>query len=976
MSQIDAIGRFLGLPPGDRSPLSLLNITREQCDAASIDAALVRRLERVDRHIEASTPEADTVRMALYAAAAQLADPTVRSKILGQTGADAATGNLAVTPPLPDPTQSSAERQAQIRALMTFRRTAIRTILLCRGWNRKSRRMLAAIADASGIDPEHMAVALRSLTSPMNLGALETPPRPAPAPTPPRNKPTFYETLREEPAGSMGVPSNVILGVGGAIAAVAIILIVAVRILAPDPVGSGAASSDAPAAITKPADSTPAVSNNKPDIRNADRQSATPGFNRDPDAVALDRTLQQPPDPAGLVRTLRRCVELAKTDPGEAAWRFEQAVSQLSGAWTSLDPATIEAAQDAILVFMIEAPAGGERSRRALNAIAAGAKRQAGADRLAAFEVPPAVWSCGALVELIAAPGTHEPVRRYALSALDSAVGSFDASGSVGFTEGAIASLESMTRPLSMFDAASDSIAAWNRWREALDAVTRSMDDGGVEQRELITLDAIETIMRLAPPLAQRPDVYSMVTAMLGSLRWSPESASGAATPARLALLRWFDDQSIETEDLALITEWLVRESETPGIGIQMTLRRDAGLERRAAQRDRYASVWSLGDGLGADELAVAWRRAASEAIAAQRMPSSDVIGSLLRAARHARLNEAAARRWRREISAARLIMADPFAVVETAARPRAPSGSLDRAGGRRDGAWATEYLGANKSAEQKFAAISRLELWGGDIGPIDGDVLARAALLGSPPEVRAAAQRTVRKRADEPPIINGLLEAIAVAPRNESTRALIETVTRRPLPSPRSGAWPRAARLALTERLLEMLAGRSGLSAIDRIADTLRSSYHARAEDESTPGARNAPTPARAARSLWSSWRTEAGRIVVSPRAGRSLEMIDRRRRGRVALASGPVQVFAAEQSSIAEVMGYVVSSERPSRARDIDAVLDRLADERRRAGSIFEQIEATERATLTLWMIRFGEALPESIFPTATPTTEEAPS
>jgi hypothetical protein len=91
---------------------------------------------------------------------------------------------------------------------------------------------------------------------------------------------------------------------------------------------------------------------------------------------------------------------------------------------------------------------------------------------------------------------------------------------------------------------------------------------------------------------------------------------------------------------------------------------------------------------------------------------------------------------------------------------------------------------------------------------------------------------------------------------------------------------------------------------------------------------------------------------------------MIDRRRSGRLSLASGPVQRFAAEQSSIAEVMGYVVASERPSRAPDINAALDRLASERRLASSVFEQIEATERAMLALWMIRFGEQLPGSAF------------
>ncbi|MCB9839155.1 MAG: hypothetical protein H6813_07450 [Phycisphaeraceae bacterium] len=947
MSRLDAIARFLGLPPDDRTPLALLNITREQCESGAIDAALARRLERVDRHPEASTPEADTVRMALHTAAAQLADPSVRAQILGEREA-------APTAPAPAPVAApGVDRQA----LLAFRRTAIRTILLCRGWNRRSRRMLAAVAGASGIGPEQMALALRSLSGP-GAGAQALPgaaPRPAP------RRQTIFESFHEAPAKTVSLSSGVILGIGGAIAALAIVLIVAVRVLWPGASETGAAEkARAPDAATAPSENT--------GRRDEQRAPEPPRAARDEEPRAATARVQEPPDPAGLVRTLRRCVEIAATDPGDAAWRLEQAVSQLSGAWTSLEPATNEAAMDAVLAFITEAPAGGERSNRALRAIAAGAQRLGSAQRLGAFEVAPAVWSCGALAEIIASPGTRGPVREFAGSVLGSAVGGFDASGSATFADGALAALTAMAPALSRFEGGRDSLEAWRRWREALAAATAS--DVDPVRRELETIDAVEAVMRFGPSLAQRPDAYAEIATMLKSLRWSPDSASGAATPARLALLRWFDDQTITTEDLALITEWLVRESETPGVGIQMALRRTAGLERRAALRDNYAAVWSLADGVGADELAIAWNDAARRAITGSRSPSADLVGSLVRAAELSRLSEAAARRWRRENTAAGLILHDPFGAIERAAQPSGAESSLENAGGRRDGAWALEFLSVSNSSEQKFASISRLELWGGSIGPIDGDVLARAALLGSPLEVRTAAQRTVRKRADEPAVVNGLLESIDAGPRNDSTRALIESVTGQSLPSPRNAAWPRAARLALTERLLEMLAGRSGLSAVDRVSGALASSYRGRAGDDAVTSGQNAATPEGSARALWNTWREEAGRLVGTPRAGRTLEMIDRRRGGRTALASGPEQRFAAEQASIAEAMGYVIASERPSRAPEVEGVMRRLASDRRRADSVFGQIESTERAMLTLWMIRFGEELPEQ------PDAEEGPA
>jgi len=926
VSRMDPLQRFLGLSPEERTPLALLNIRPEQCDEASIRAALSRRLDRVENHAEAGTPAADEARMALHAAAAQLLDPSVREAIL--SGAAPGAG---------EPEIPGAVRRTQVDALLSFRKTAIRTILLCRGWNRRSRRMLAAVAGASGLTPEQMAEALRSMTGPVVAPPIRNRP-----PTPPKQRTTILESFHEPAARGRGVPSSVILGIAGAVAAVAIVMIVIVRLLSPDApmqelaVAPPEEDSGAPGIVIDEDVEPPVVE---------PRTGGLPDRRDDAPVSA-----QAPPDPAGLVRTLRRCVELAKDDPGQAAWRLEQAVSQLSGAWSLFEPRTLEAAQDAIVMFLRDAPAGGKRNARAMNAVSAGARRQGSAGRLEAHEILPAVWSCGMLAELVASPGVAAPVRDFALAGLDSAVGEFDPDGAGGFGEGALASLRAMNRSLATFDSGEGDERAWGRWREALGAATRMVDRGDT-RREIETLLAAEAIMRHGPALARDPDAYAAAGALLGTVEWTPESAGAGATPARQALLRWFDDRTIETEDLALVTEWVVGESGAPGIGIQMTLHRDAGAEQRAALRDRYASVWGLNDDRGVDEVATRWRVLAERRLR-RDADGGDEIGALARAAEDSRLSEAAARRWRREFSAARLILDDPYAVVEEAARQRGRRSALSEAGGDRDGAWALEYLSAGASGDRKFAAVSRLELWGGSIGPIDGDVLTRAALLGSPAEVRSAAQRVVRKRAEEPAVINGLLESIGVAPRNESTRALVESVTNRVMPSARSAGWEQSARLALTEKLLEMLAGRGGLSAIDRLSAALEQSHRNRAGESASAG--------DASRALWSAWRADAERFAVAPRHSWSLETIDRRRAGRVSLAVGPAQRFAAEQVSAAELMGYVVAAERPSRADEVEVVMRAMASARREASGVFGQIEATERAMLALWMIRLGETLP----------------
>ena len=362
MSRIDAIERFLALTPTERSPLALLNITAQQCDGESIQAALQRRLDRIDRHSEGSTPEADSVRMALHAAAAQLHDPSVRSKILGEPDDEA-------DKPAPTPTPVAApipqtDRQAQIQSMLAFRRTAIRTILLCRGWNRKSRRMLTAVAWFSGLEPEQMAVALRSLSGPVQTGngagtasAQPAPPTqtqtPAPtSPAPAQQTQTIFESFHEKPAGA-ALSSNAILGICGGVAAVVIVLIVAVRLLTPGTVEPADSGFPLETQANTPAPSSPSARDQRRAGAGRSPLVAQPGAS----GTTQSKPILNSPDPAGLVRTLRRCVELAHEDPGEAAWRFEQAVSKLSGAWAMLEPATLEAAHDAIRVFLLDAPA-------------------------------------------------------------------------------------------------------------------------------------------------------------------------------------------------------------------------------------------------------------------------------------------------------------------------------------------------------------------------------------------------------------------------------------------------------------------------------------------------------------------------------------------------------------------------------------------------------------------------------------------
>ncbi len=106
----------------------------------------------------------------------------------------------------------------------------------------------------------------------------------------------------------------------------------------------------------------------------------------------------------------------------------------------------------------------------------------------------------------------------------------------------------------------------------------------------------------------------------------------------------------------------------------------------------------------------------------------------------------------------------------------------------------------------------------------------------------------------------------------------------------------------------------------------------------------------------LCRAWRAAAEAVTPNDYAPIPLDVIDRRRQGRVRLAQGPVQAFAAQQVTTAELMAYVVSAEHPRLAAQAKSIVDGMADERRQSKHIFEQMIYAERAMLRLWQLRIA--------------------
>src|ERR1051326_5005477 len=76
--------RFLGQEEASGGPFALLGLSPQSCTDELVLSALDRQIERIDHHAECDTPEADEVRLALHAAAAQLLDPIVRRHLIAR----------------------------------------------------------------------------------------------------------------------------------------------------------------------------------------------------------------------------------------------------------------------------------------------------------------------------------------------------------------------------------------------------------------------------------------------------------------------------------------------------------------------------------------------------------------------------------------------------------------------------------------------------------------------------------------------------------------------------------------------------------------------------------------------------------------------------------------------------------------------------------------------------------------------------
>lgn len=912
------VERFLGKGAVTGGPFAILGLDVRILSDDVIIGALEARLKLLAEHPERDTPEADEVRLALHAAAAQLLDPKVRRLLEARWRAAEAEAPRPRFSPRPTPAAPVAPATGTaipLGRLRALEHDALLTLGIFGGWNRRSLRRLAVLAHARGASAQELAAA---------LGSIATRPR---APGTPANgtRPPPPSAIVHEPSSYAGILAAIVV-------LCLAVLLVAVIALMGRLAGTGDEATEDPTFVEAPAEAEDAPIAWKP----------TPS---DPPIRAPAERPAAQSEPAALVRELAACVEGLSTDREDAGARFDGAILAISSEWPRFPADQLAAVQNHIVEFLYRCDPGGAAA--AVERLASGTDSLVGRAPVDAAGVRRAVFSMGVLARLTRERDLGIGAATGVETTLAEILGRDRADIEATFASGALAAARAI--PSRLVGGPTDR-AAWAGWRGAADALCRN----NPELRAGLILSGLETLLIQAEEATSDRAVHETVADLLLALTWRDGDAS------RRHLLRWFDDRRISHADLQHVTSIIATRSSAERVDVTMVLSTSAIDAERAALRDRFARAWGIEGSIARDQLQGDWAVAARDAIRRSH-EARDTFEHVAIAVELAHLSAAIEWHWRGDsdhaaelIGLARTLM--PEADIDTPSPPGDPFASTG------DGAWAVRYLSVGRSPAGRAERLNELAGRSGPLGPVDAEVVVAEALMGSPAEVRSRAQDVVRAHPSDAAVVNAVLEILPRLPRSVDAR-IVELVAQRRLPSPRSPAWALESRRALVERLLELIAGASPLAKIDELAGLLATGYLRRAADAPlTSDALRAAqvTPDRAAARLWSRWRREASTPTFGPRPAMSLEQIDLRRSGRLRVAEGLVQAFAAEQASLAEVLGYLVSVERPGASDRATVVLADLASERRLARDIVEQVSAGERAIARLWLLRTGEVLP----------------
>ena len=550
-------------------------------------------------------------------------------------------------------------------------------------------------------------------------------------------------------------------------------------------------------------------------------------------------------------------------------------------------------------------------------------------------------WACGMLARLSQEKSLPRGVDGAILAALAQAIGPRVRTLDASFGQGVAALLKD--RAARWSDSTMPGDETIDSWFVILDRLERIDEPlAGAALR-----DSLKTVLLSNRDLVSDRAVQSFIR-RAGTALTLPEDRENASY-----VLGVLADPAVESATLSAFLAALRTQPSLAPTGRILDLAPTASTSRRAEVRQLLESEW-----FGKTETSWAndeFLRLARAHV--DRKAPTDTIGYLAESVVSARLCAAAAAMLWSEDEQAETILGSLRSDVDALSRGLTPSvQGIDGSGGQE---WARRYLEAKRNIPVRQSLLTELVRTKPTLGPVAAEVLVTEAVLGSPIQVRRLALDALPVFAQQPAFVNAVLELLPRMPRQRSAAGVVELAAARPLPSITDPSWPIQARRMVVARLLEILSGEGTGQQIDGLAALLADAYQRRIDrsPRSTPPT-VAQLPELAVR-MRSSWLAEARRVDRSGQFASRITANDRSLEGRFAMAEGDLHRFAAAQVSAFEAAALVILAERPERSAEIRGVEQRLAESRRRAGSVYQQIHEVELAMLRLWIIRMGAEL-----------------
>ncbi|TVQ77964.1 MAG: hypothetical protein EA380_06665 [Phycisphaeraceae bacterium] len=924
MKQREApLERFLGRIDPALGPFGVLGLEVREYSAREINEAIRLRMLQVDRHPQRDSVEADEVRLAIHVSAAQVLDPAIRAAMLDHIRSEGDGADLSVMD------------DGWISTLV------LQTVARSGGWNANAKQRLASIGHAHGLSASAMSEALTRMKPTVRGGGASGDERNEHA----------VSVAAEEPErhrGALIVASVFLLG-ASFVLAIALSVVTVSRLSGTERIASGTTREQEQA-----------------EERTTERVDSTAAAERESQPVVMEGEGRR------LVESLRRARQ-ADGDAAALAGVIVSTTAFLERSWPHLDGATIgvlplEFAESLTALHQIDAAAARQTITRLGKPISAW--ERVGAPDMQ--EMIARAWASGLFARLgglgLASDLARERDRIIALGyrGYRGYGGEFRGEFPNSFNDGVVLSLETaLDRVLQRRGEGEGFERAWRLWMATLGEIERW--DRGVA--EGMRLASASRILRMRPGPSESPALARALDEVVRRINFSRNEQR-----AHERLLSWFDDQTISADDLSLLTMRLHSDGLISGLGMEMVLGSGATQSDRLVVRDAYARRFGLPQAGILDEFVQRLRSVGDEI--RRTMTGRDAGDALARGVVYSMLSSAASVYWSGDESGARTMLAQAeAAMAELRTLSFSTENKIDarrftRRSLQPDGRWAVEYLSV-RNPEEHMNLLATLRSRGGPEGPADALVLADAALRGPHIARRRLAQDVLSNFSDNPFVLNAVLVSMSSnVARQQDVHDLLQTITISTLPELESEEWMRTARASVALRLFEMLSDdRHG--TVDRLQQKLAMNYamlagasgvsglaHQIASDDAEddgPGMLvGRGNVSDVAWMLCDVWLRGARRIIGGAWSPFSYDEMQRRASARRNADVGAIEQFVGAQSSLCEVLGYLVAAERRDRADGVRALLDRARHERGEARHIFEQIEALERAMFGLWVIR----------------------